>query len=216
MNTSKKKIRKSIWMVRGILCLTLTLAFTHYSGIPLLGENTEDTPTFVKNLSGLLRERGWSADDISRLVEAAKALDWEGTEGAEPEVVALALEFGKREEAGMEPPEQAQLALELALTAMEMESLGYKERTVARAALNGVRNILTDIRRWREGGREGNLGELVRNRLRNEVRAACSLQVQEQTRERTRERIGGASQTGFSQIPSGVSHGKSGALKGRP
>ncbi|MGQ9616416.1 MAG: hypothetical protein ACUVWJ_08455 [Spirochaetota bacterium] len=216
MSTSKKKIKKSVRMVRGILVVSLTLAFTFGFGFSLPAQETGDKSSFIEELSGLLESRGWTDEKITQLVEATKSFDWRGTEGADPEVVALALELGKREEAGMGPLEQAQLALELALTAVEMESLGYQERTVARAALNGVRNILTDIRRWREGGREGNLGELVRNRLRNEIRTACSLQVQEQTRERTRERVGGVSQSGFSQIPSGVSHGKSGDIKGRP
>lgn len=215
MSTSRKKMKKRVGMVRGILVVAFTLAFTFGFGVPLLGQETGDTPPFIEELSGLLEGRGWSAEDVARVVEAAKTLDWEGAEGADPEVVALALELGKREEADMEPLEQAQLALELALTAVEMESLGYGERSVARAALNGVRNILSDIRSWKEGGREGNLGELIRNHLRNEVLSAGRSQVQEQARQRALERSGGASESGFSQIPSGVSPEQPGYTKGR-
>jgi hypothetical protein len=216
MSTLKNKMKKRVGMVRCIFVIGFVLALGFFSGIPILGKETGDTPPFVDKLSGLLESRGWSTEEIASIIEASKTLNWERAEGADPEVVALALELGKREESGMEPLEQAELALQLALTTMEMKSLGYEERAVARAALNGVRNVLREIIRWREGGKEGNLGELIRNRLRNEVRSACYLQVREQTRERTRERVGGASQSEFSQIPSGLSRGKSGDNRGRP
>ncbi|RLI95860.1 MAG: hypothetical protein DRP00_06200 [Candidatus Aenigmatarchaeota archaeon] len=100
-----------------------------------------------------------------------------------------------------------------------MESMGYDERSVARVALNGVRDMLSEIQSWREGGGEGNLGEMIRNRLSNEVRSMAMVQVHERARDKAQEQSGGVSETGFSQIPSDVSSGVSeqpGYNQGKP
>jgi len=213
MNTSKKKMKKIIAKAGSIMVVVLTLVFASGSGVILFAQETAETPPFVDELTALLESRGWSEEEVFNLAEAAKELEWEQAEGADPEVVALALELGKKQEATMEPLEQAQLALELALTAVEMESLGYNERVVARAALNGVRDIVSDIKNWKQTGKQGNLGELIRNRLRNEVHTASRLEVREQVRVRAQERSGGPSESGFSQVPSGISDQQPGNFK---
>jgi len=218
MGTWKRR-KKIVGMVKGMVMCVTVFSFVFGGGVSLWGQETNKPSTFVEELSSLLGDRGWTEEEVSRLVDAAKELNWEGAEDAGPEVVALALEFGKKEEADMEPLEQAQLALELALTAVEMESMGYDERSVARVALNGVRDMLSEIQSWREGGGEGNLGEMIRNRLSNEVRSMAMVQVHERARDKAQEQSGGVSETGFSQIPSDVSSGVSeqpGYNQGKP
>lgn len=199
--------------MRGALILICALALAAgTAGFAPAQDGLEQEPAFVQKLTRMLEEQeGWSGQDVAALATAARDLDWEGTDAADPAVVALALRLGEQEAEEMEPLDQARLALELALVAVEMESLGYGEREVARVTLNGVRDALGEIQGWQREGREGrNLGLLVRNRIRTQLRKTHQVRVREDALNRARERSGGAAGLGFTAVPGEVSGGSGG------
>ncbi|MFW6139320.1 MAG: hypothetical protein ACOC7U_09115 [Spirochaetota bacterium] len=190
--------------IKNIISAAVVVVFMLGAVTVTLGQQ-EENPPFIEELSALLSEKGWSEQEVNNLVEAAQELEgWEDAEEADPEVVALALELGKNEDQQMEPLEQAQLALNLALTAVEMNQLGYNERAVARAALNGARDTIAEIQTWKSEGKPGSLGELVRENVRSRIHTTQGTELQQQARERARQRSGGAAEAGFSNIPSGA------------
>ena len=156
-------------------------------------QETEEEGNFVAQLAQNLEETNWSEAEIEELVSAAQELNWEAAEGANPETVALALNVAKRrgggedEESEISGLEQAQLALETAIAAREMEQAGFEERDVARAALNGARNTIAQIQSWKDGDREGNLGQMIRNQVSEAVRSQARTAERAAARERSRK-----------------------------
>lgn len=134
-------------------------------------DDEQAPPQFVQNLAALLEGGEFTGEEVARLVTAAQQLNWEQTEKADPAVVALALQMSANPngEEDLEPLEQAQLAHELALTAVEMENEGYEERVVARAAIEGARQVTSRIQEWKRESESENLGEQIRNTVRKRV-----------------------------------------------
>ena len=158
-------------MKRLIAAIAISL-FLFATGTALGQSEAEDAPPqFVEDLAALLEGGEFTGEEIAALVTAAQELDWEGAEAADPAVVALALEMSESEngEKDLEPLEQAQLALELALTAVEMENEGYEQRVIARAAIEGARQITARIQEWKREGEPEELGERIRNTVRERV-----------------------------------------------
>ncbi|MFW6182001.1 MAG: hypothetical protein ACOC8N_09645 [Spirochaetota bacterium] len=227
MRTGKNKVqdrggrRVPSRSLRGMLILLCALALAAGPAGAALAQDGQDqaqafeqgsqdrVPAFVQELTRMLEgQEGWSGQDVAALATAARDLDWDGTENADPAVVALALQLGKQEAEEMEPLDQARLALQLALVAVEMESLGYGEREVARVALYGVRDALGEMQAiLRERG-EADLGLLIRNRIRSQLRNAHQVRVREDALNRARERSGGAGGLSFTAVPREVTGGE--------
>jgi len=175
MNTLCKN--RSFSRTYGIIVLVIGLALM--VGSPLWSQEGEQSEFVSELMVGLLQE-GWTAEEVRTLV--AQDVDWEQAQGANSDVVALALQFAKSKDEEMEPMEQALLAIELALAAIEMEAVGIGEVSIAITALEGVRDILTDIWAFRSGELdEGNLGDVIRTKMGEQVSIA--------TREHARDRI---------------------------
>jgi len=153
-------------------------------GSPLWSQDGQQ-PEFVSELLSLLAQEGWTPEEVRAL--AAQDVAWEEAEGADPEVVALALELAKSEDAELEPMAQALMAVDLARAAMQMESLGIGELTIALTALEGVREILMDVQAFRSGELSGNLGESIRNRMQERVAGAARAQADKRIRDRVQE-----------------------------
>lgn len=164
--------------------MLFVLALVLIAGTPLWSQEPQ-RPEFVNELLVLLQREGWTAGELRAL--AAQNVPWEDAAGAEPEVVALALELARSEDQELEPMTQALMAIDLARAAMEMESLGMGELTIAVTALQGVREILGDVRAFRLGEIEGNLGEAIRTRMRERVATAARAQAQERIQSRVQE-----------------------------
>ena len=170
----------------GVIVLIIGLALM--VGFPLWSQ--EQRPEFVGELLGLLAEEGWTAEEVRAL--ATQDVDWGETKGADPEVVALGLKFANSEDEKTElgPMEQALLAIELAQAAIEMEAVGIGELTMARSALEGVRDILIDIQAFRSGDGDltgEQLGETIRTRMGERVSVAVRENVQYRISEHVQE-----------------------------
>ncbi len=140
---------------------------------------------FLHRLQAQLQAAGWTKEDVGQLEQ--QQVDWSQAEGANPEVVALALSLGKREDADMGPLEQAHLAIEVALAAVRMKSLGLDDRVTAMATLEGVRQALYDIQALRENAGENPQGEVLRTRVRLRLQEAADQQTRTQAQVQTRQ-----------------------------
>ena len=147
--------------------------------LPVFAQEDAEEAGFVGELRLILERDGWPGEQGARFVTAARGLDWTPAEGADPEVIALALEFTADADADVDGLSQAILALELAMSAAVMEEVGFDRLSIARAALDGARNAISDIQAWRDGGREGNLGLIVREQVITSVRAQIRATLQE-------------------------------------
>lgn len=206
-----KILRNKIKVIIELMVLIFAIIFFTTIGTPLLfsrenGYNTNHTQaSFFEELSFFLIKNGWKKDEVSILIEEARKLEWKEAIKADPEVLALALSLGKKEGIDLEPMEQAQLAIEIALTVVEMKTLGYSDRVVVRAAINGIRNMLLDIQDWKRKGKKGKLGEIIRANMREQVRTAAVSQVHEHAMERMKKQSRRTSESGFSYIPGNIS-----------
>lgn len=167
------------------------------------GQESEEALAFVSRLAGELREQGWSSEALEELVAAATQLGWQGTEQAPAEVVALALSYSSEAEDEISGLEQAQLALELAQTAIAMQDAGLDERRVAVAALEGTRSMLAQIQQWQRGEGSEEFGLRIRSTVREavlaQVRASAGERIPERARAALRDRFG----EGFPGEPGG-------------
>jgi hypothetical protein len=116
----------------------------------------------------------------------------EPQEGVDPQAVELAVAYAQsKEEIG--PQEQAMLREQVALMLKEMEALGYTRRVAVRAALEGVREAMFELRTRLRSGQPAELGEqlgdLLRTRLRDQIRLASCDQTRDQLREQDREQL---------------------------
>lgn len=161
--------------------------------LPAFGQDEpEEAPQFVSDLAALLERGEFNGQEIAAFVRAAQDLDWDDAEGADPALVALALEQNADEENGLEPLEEARLALELALTTLEMENAGYDDRVVARAAVEGSREVVRQIQAWKQEGSTENLGHRIRETVRTRVRSAIDSREAQERADRARNRGPGA------------------------
>jgi hypothetical protein len=185
-------------MKRSIVVAIISMLLIAAVPVISFSQESGEEGNIVSELVLELEESGWSESEVEELVNAARNLDWNAAEGASAETVALALNMSKEragetedgEESGLSGLEQARLALETAMTSSEMEKAGFREREIARAALEGARGAISEIRSWKEGGKEGNLGERIRKQVAETVRNRIRTAEIANARERVRKQLG--------------------------
>lgn len=167
------------------------LIFLLLSGTFIGAQETEDQmPQVVRETLELLRQEGWSEEQLEDFEAAAEERDWEDAEGAEPEVVAMALQLANQERAELDGAENAELALELAAMARNMERSGFGKNEISRAAFEGTRNAVRDMQRIRAEAGEGDeeaAGEEIQERVRQEIHKRMNDAMDTQARAKGRE-----------------------------
>jgi hypothetical protein len=136
---------------------------------------------FESELVAQLKANGWAEQEVNAFAAAARQMDWSGAQAANAEGVALALTLQERERLRLSATEQAQEALQLALMTAEMNAVGFSRHDCAVAAVGAARNALGEIRAWMTGGRHGELGQIIRNRIAETVRAQVQVAATEQS-----------------------------------
>jgi hypothetical protein len=158
--------------------LVFTLAFA--GAAAATAEAPASAQGFVPALVTSLEGEGWSLQERTELALAAGQLDWNGTQEADAEAVALALTLQDRERLQLSTREKAQEALQLALMTAEMRAAGFSDHDTAVAALSAVRDMQGEIKAWMAGGRHGELGQIIREQVaaavRQQVRLAADTQ----------------------------------------
>jgi hypothetical protein len=126
------------------------------------------------------------------LAAGAWAQGSEPWEGGEQQAVALVVAYAQSVEQ-IGPQEQATLREQVALMLKAMEALGYTRRVAVRAALEGVREAMAQLRTRLRSGEPGELGEqfgeLLRIRLWEQIRLASYDQTRTRLRNQDQERL---------------------------
>lgn len=138
-------------------------------------ENEDGMPQLVRETVEQLKQQGWTEEELERFRTAARSRNWEDAEGADPEVVAMALQLANQDREQLEGAENADLALELATVARNMERSGYEKQEIARTAFDGTRDVVQNMERIRERARNGEDGNGIdktqlRERVRSQIR----------------------------------------------
>ncbi|MDZ7794518.1 MAG: hypothetical protein U5P10_12750 [Spirochaetia bacterium] len=134
---------------------------------------------FPGRLETALVNSDFNSEEALDIAEAARELSWEEAENADPEVVARALSLAKKENAELDPEQNAELALELAQNAVRLENENYEDAVVAQATLEAVRTMLGQIEEWKSGDMSENLGEIVRSTVSTEAKKAAQKRASE-------------------------------------
>lgn len=165
-------MRKHVFIF-AILLVTLGAVPAVFAG----GNQETSEEAFLDRLETALANTEFTESEVQAIIEASGEFSWETAEGADAQAVARALAYAKRENADLEPGQQAELALELAQNAVRLEEENYEESVVAQATLEAVRSMLGQIEDWKSGDQSENLGEIVRNTVSSEARKAAKKQA---------------------------------------
>lgn len=185
------------------IAVVLTMVF---AGLAFAQEETgEEDPQFLREMAQELRQDGWTEEEIEEFRTAAEKRNWDEAEGADPEVVAKALQLANQDREQLEGSENADLALELAEMARNMEQAGFEGREIARAAFDGTREVVDNMQQMREQARQNEqaqsgeaaeAGDMLqmRERIRDQIRE--HLDVAMENRSRAMERAEKAKEAG--------------------
>ncbi|MFO7849727.1 MAG: hypothetical protein R6V67_07180 [Spirochaetia bacterium] len=174
-------MRKALIAVVGISLLLSAGAFVGAQ------ETEGEMPRVVSETVELLRQDGWTEEELEEFKGAAEERDWDDAEGADPEVVAMALQLANQDREELEGAENAELALELAAMARDMERSGFQNNEIARAAFEGTREAVQDMQRIREQAGEGEaVGDVVQERVREKIHSRMNDAMDQQSREKGR------------------------------
>lgn len=163
-------------------------------------------PVFLRETLQLLEQEGWPEQDIEAFRIAAQEMNWAESEGAEPEVVALALQLANQEREKLSGSENATLALELAKMTASMKRLGFENRELVRTTLDGTREVMNELAQLRNQIREGEeIGTGEQERIRETVRARIQSKLEEavKSQNRAKSKIGSAKGAGQGRAESG-------------
>ena len=163
-------MKKTVVLVAGVLLLC--------SGVSVSAQENSAPPQFLQQTLRYMQQYGWSEDQLNQFRNAAREQNWENVEGAEPEIVALALRLAQREREQLNASENADLALELANMARTMQRLGFQSREIAEAAFEGTREIVRNMQQMR-----------TQIQANDDVASGDALFIRERIRARIREHL---------------------------
>jgi len=152
-----------------IVAVTIGLLFGGFAMAQDQEAEDEGLPQVVREMLQQLEQEGWTEEQIAEFRDAARNRDWEETEGAEPEVLAMALQLANQDREQLEAAENADLALELAVMARTMERSGFDQREIARASFEGTREVKRNLKRIREEVGTGDMTQM-QSMMRDQIR----------------------------------------------
>ena len=162
-----------------VLLLLTSINFAFSEEIP--------SETFIKELERLMIRDGWETSETGELNRFLNRNRHENLEGVDPEVVALALQYARgKSEDTLDIPAMAMIAAQVMNTAGEMAALGFDNRAITSAALEGVREMLTQREQLRTGESSPETALQLREQLRLQVRDCESSELKSQIQTRTR------------------------------
>ena len=151
---------------------------------PAWSQDSEDD-MFVRELIRTMERIGWSTLETGQLERQMQVYRWERLQGVDPEIVAMALQYGRdRVENDLTYQQTARLAQHLAFAAREMGSFGFDSRDVVRAVMNETRIMMEQ--QWRLDEKSPELTEQTRDQIRQRIRSTEGDLLMEQLRTRTR------------------------------
>ena len=124
---------------------------------------------FLSKLQRNLQAYGWSEEEISSFMNAARHLNWDLIENDTDDVVAYSLQYCRKTNQKTTASEKAQLAYELSVAAFEMKKIGFDEDAIVRVAVNTSREFVKTLNQYRKQVTEDGLGDVIRERIRQQV-----------------------------------------------
>lgn len=187
--------------------LTAAILLLGVAGV-VSAQESSAPPQILQRTLQYLQQYGWSEDQLDRFRQAAGKQNWEEADGADPEIVALALRLGNQEREQLNASENADLALELAHMARTMQSLGFQSREISEAAFEGTRDIVRNMQQMRAQIQENvdlDSGDtaLIRERIRQRIREHLEESVQRQARAHERAAQQKRNAAGETGLPAG-------------
>jgi len=152
-----------------VIAIAIGLLFGGFAMAQDKGAEDDGLPQVVREMLQQLEQEGWTEEQIAEFRDAARNRDWEETEGAEPEVLAMALQLANQDREQLEAAENADLALELAVMARTMERSGFDQREIARASFEGTREVKRNLKRIREEVGTGDMTQM-QSMMRDQIR----------------------------------------------
>lgn len=147
----------------------------------------EPSETFLRELERLMVQDGWETSEMGELNRYLHTYRYENLEGVDPEVVALALQYARgRNEESLDVPAMAMIAAQVMNSAGEMAALGFENRTIAAAVLEGVREMFTLREQLQTGESSPETALQLKEQLRLQVKDCQNSELKSRIRTRTR------------------------------
>jgi len=167
--------------VKRIMVIAVVIGLL-FGGFAMAQEaENEGLPQVVREMLQQLEQEGWTEEQISDFRNAARDRNWKEAEGAEPEVLAMALQLANQDREQLEAAENADLALELAMMARTMERSGFDQREIARASFEGTREVKRNIERIREETGTGDMTQM-QSMMREQIRTQLDKAMENRSR----------------------------------
>ena len=175
----------------------LTLALFLIMGILSYAGAQETGDVFAHNIVRVLTRLGWSTSETGAFERWIYTYEWKNTTGADPEIVAAAVSYGK--ERGIDSPEDlAGIAYQLSMSMQEINRLGLEPREILRVSMNAVRAVSTARLESGKAVGEATLSRMLREQIRNQTERAG----QSSLRRKTGQGVSGASRSDTWEPPS--------------
>lgn len=116
-----------------------------FSTIGAQQEPVNEEPSVAMETLELMKKEGMTAEEEFAFQKAIRSRNWEEAEGAEPEMLVLALKVAKKEHPELTGEEAAELCLQISLMTNSMRKAGFSRQETSRAAMNGTREAVLQI-----------------------------------------------------------------------
>ena len=164
--------------------LVLAVAGLLMMSQPLLSQDSDDQ-LFMRELVRIMERNGWSTSETGQLERHMLVYKWERLKGVDPEIIALALQYGRdQSDKELNFQQTARLVQRLAYTAGEMVKLGFDGRDITRVVIDETRLMIEQ--RWRLNENSPELSQQTRDQIRMQIMSAEGDRLKEQLRTRTR------------------------------
>jgi hypothetical protein len=124
---------------------------------------------FLLSLKSELASQGLTQQEIVQIMTEAQNRNWQGLDDEFAELAALSLRLMKRSRLHMQTQEMVELAFHLAVLGDEMKSLGFKERHIARIALNATQEYMEQTQLQEEDRNQLKTQDRIRERIRDQL-----------------------------------------------
>ena len=161
--------------------------------LPLSSQESGAASELPEALQKMLKEEGWSPEQIGELIR--EQVNWDRVRPQDAELVRACLQYMKETHEGIGPEVQARTAVEVMTMAQKMRALGFEEQQIVRTALNGTREALAEVAnlaKLQEKDRlraeyDTGLGKMIHNQFEQQLQGTMYLQARYEVRERVRD-----------------------------
>lgn len=158
--------------------------------LPLSSQESGSASELPEALQKMLKDEGWTLEQIRAL--AREQVNWDQAGSEDAELLRTCLQYMKEKHAAEDLEVQARTMVEVTTMAQTMRALGFEERQIVRTALNGTREVLAELEKLQDRSRtrtayENGLQEMIRNQFEKQLQGTMYQQARYEVRERARD-----------------------------